>query len=138
VPSILIQQLLNVLQATNLQAVKVDQNNGPIRPLLTSLFLANGATSDGNPLPFPTDVDFADYLVWYQAPGGESALLTRAQIEVIMESSTPNEGDRNPLTTKTFGCCMGPGGPQPSMLQSACEIPPNEGWSQGACPSKNG
>ena len=66
-PSTLIQQLFNILQAANVQAVKVDETGGNPRPLLTSLFLANGATADGTPLP-PPNAYVGDYLVYYEAP----------------------------------------------------------------------
>ena len=74
----LIQQFFNILQAANVEAVKIAENGGHCDALVRSVFFASGATADGTPLPWP-NVDVGDYLVWFTNPnGGETALLTRA------------------------------------------------------------
>lgn len=133
-----IQQLFNVLQAANVQAVKFDVDGGSPRPLITSLLLANGATGDGKPLPPPPHDYVGDYLVLYTAPGGETALLTRAQAEVVMEFwdlPKAKEGRHGLVTgTTPVGCCTDKdGGAKNNVPISQCICPPNQSWSQSPC-----
>jgi hypothetical protein len=135
VPSKLVQQLLNILQAANVEAIKVDRDKADSKPLTTSLLFADGATGDGTPLD-PPSIYVGDYLVQFTAPGGgETALLTRAQAEVFLEfydlggPDVTTSGGTAPL-----GCCTDHNGQgKNNVTQSNCPSPPNLSWSQGAC-----
>ena len=133
-PSKVIQQLLNILQAANVEAVKVDRNDRDCRPLLTSLFLANGATAEGDHIEDLPTIYVGDYLISYTTPGGEEALLTRAQAQVIMEFWDLEKQDEAAQGTEPLGCCTDRNGKQTENVKySSCAIPPNRSWSQGPC-----
>jgi len=137
VPSLLIQQLLNILQKANVQAVQVAKGASDDRSLLVSLLFANGATWDGSPLPPPSG-DYWEYLVYCTTPGGETAALTRAQFEVIMEFWPKEQADHLeraedvvPTGTVPLGCCTDIHGKQtPNTKATDCAVPPNQAFQQ--------
>jgi hypothetical protein len=141
VASRLIQQLFNILQAANIEAVRIEEAGGNCKSLVRSLLFADGATFDGGPILTTPSFYLGDYLVYYKTPGGESALLTRAQVEVIMECIDRNDADRAvPGTVAPLGCCTYLDGTSSNnMTQSACLNQPNhQSWCQGPCPSYGG
>jgi hypothetical protein len=140
VPSTVVQQLLNILQAANVQAVKVDRDGAECKPLTTSLLFADGATGRNPkpppplyPLP-PPAIYVGDYLVLYTSPGGETAWLTRAQAQVIDEFWDLGRGDDVRQGTTPLGCCTDKYGVgHDNVTKSDCACPPNQSWAQGPC-----
>jgi hypothetical protein len=145
VPSTLIQQFLNILQAANVEAVKIAENGGECESLVRTLFFASGATAKGQPLD-PPDQYVGDYLVYFTNPhGNETAYLTRAQIEVIEDFWDLKGGDGAPAavppapaSVQPVGCCTYyPGGTQKNNIPQSMCVAPNV-WSQSACGSFGG
>jgi hypothetical protein len=145
-PNPVIQQLLNILQAANFQAVKADRYNGDCRQLIISLLLANGATGNGSKstahIPHQ---DCSDYLVYYTSPNGEAAYLTRAQAEVIQDfwptakSEKSNKADLVRAQIQPLGCCIDANGNATvNVPPSQCNCPPCQSWCQGPCGPANG
>ena len=140
-----LQQLLNILQAANVAAIRADQNaDHSCRSLINSLFLANGATFDGSPIESP-DIFVGDYLVFYDAHGLQ-AFLTRAQAEVIDDffgdcddngGNGAKAGGITPATVSPVGCCSNADGsnPQDNVPRSMCNDP--QVWHQRPCPSRS-
>jgi hypothetical protein len=129
-----IQQLFNMLQAANVEAVTLSENDGSSKSLIRTLFFANGATFDGSPLR-PPSFYVGDYLISYTAPTGETALLTAAQAQVIADfwdlgvPPSFSGGGVAPL-----GCCTNQDGTGTNNItKSACPVPPNRSWCQGPC-----
>ena len=134
-PSQVVQQLFNMLQAANVEAVKVAETDGGCKALVRTLFFANGATGDASPLTPPTAY-VGDYLVAYTAPTGETALLTRAQAEVIEDfwDLVSEVAGRQVGGIAPLGCCTNQAGVGTNnVTQSMCPIPPNQSWCQGQC-----
>jgi hypothetical protein len=132
VASKLIQQLLNVLQAANVEAVRASAGSEDCKRLVSSLFFANGATGDAGPRLCPPVIDVSEYLVKYTSPGGETAYLTMAQAQVISESWDLER--LMPDTHHPLGCCTDSSGKgTPNKTKNDCPCPPNQSWCQGPC-----
>jgi hypothetical protein len=141
--TVLLQQLLNILQAANVEAVKAEgKSDHSCKSLVTSLFFANGATFDGSPTA-PPDVFVGDYLVFYDDHGVQ-AYLTRAQVEVIedyfgtcddKDADTGDTGKIRPNRVSPVGCCTDPDNNSSTnnVPQSMCLSP--KIWSQRPCAS---
>jgi hypothetical protein len=142
VPSKLIQQFVNMLQAVNVEAVKIAEGGGDSKSLLRTLFFASGATGDGQPLD-PPEVYVGDYLVYWTNPhGNETAYLTRAQVEVIEDFWPLQAGGAGGAAAaapaaqggpQPVGCCTYyPSGTQKENVpQNMCTAP--NIWTQSAC-----
>jgi hypothetical protein len=138
-----LQQLLNILQAANVAAIKADQNcDKSCRLLIDSLFLANGATFDGSPSD-PPDIFVGDFLVFYDAHGLQ-AYLTRAQAAVIDgffgdcdddDGNGAQAGVIKPATVSPVGCCSDANGMngKDNVPRSMCNDP--QVWHQRPCAS---
>jgi hypothetical protein len=138
VASTALQQILNILQAANVEAAKILES-GQCTPLARSLLFADGATADGSPLPLPQSSYLGDYLIYYTSPDGKvSAYLTRAQAEVI-EDYGDLAGDAAraiavPKSVQPLGCCTDPDGTRHNNVPpSLCQKPST--WMQGPCGS---
>lgn len=133
-PSKVIQQLLNILQKANIEAVKIEQGDSDCKLLVTSLLFANGATGNGGPIEDPPAFYVGDHLVSYKTPGGEKALLTRAQVQVIMEFWDLPKGDGALKGPEPLGCCTDKNGiGRNNIAKSDCGCPPYKSWSVGPC-----
>jgi hypothetical protein len=143
--TVLLQQLLNILQAANVEAVKAEQKcDHSCKSLVTSLFFASGATFDGSPAT-PPDVFVGDYLVFYDDHGVQ-AFLTRAQVEVIndyfgtCDDNGADAGDTDSIRPKRVspvGFCTDPDNNDvctSNVPQSMC-LPPKI-YSQTPCPPR--
>lgn len=131
----LIQQLLNLLQDINVTAIRFDKAAPDKKPPITPIFLATGATGDGSPSPPPNNINVSDYLVSFTTPDGETAMLTRAQAEVIMEVWHKQVGSKNNGGgTAPLGRCRHVDGSCDNNVKlSDCPSPSQ--WTQNApCP----
>jgi hypothetical protein len=136
-PSKVIQQLLNILQASNVAAGGVPEGGNACESLLRAVLFANGATCDGMPLAPPATY-VGDYLIYYVTPDGETAYLTRAQAEVIDTFWDLHNANREAHDTKVsstvypIGCCTDEYG---KTTQNVPSNKCNGTWSQGPCPT---
>jgi hypothetical protein len=134
----LLQQLYNILQAANVEAVNVEESGGDCKTLVRVLFFASGATYDGSPLP-PPNTYVGDYLIYYKDSSNRIAFLTRAQVEVIMEFGKLAKDDKGVASTSPVGCCTDQNSLGTNNVPaSMCACPPNKSWSQSPCGGKLG